>query len=138
MYKYFCPFVYISTVESGINIPGTFINFDDFSHQYTLISAGTFINLVRKFQNFFMTPIDSTHQDEPKCTLERVVWPIRTGRNLPLKLQGMSVYWPKIQYALITSMIFLGKSVNTVLAERTKPNVFHITMRNSLLSDPST
>ena len=73
--------------------------------------------------------MNSTHQDKPLCTLECMVWPIRTGRNLPLNLKGMGVHWPKIQYTLISSMIFLGKSVNTVLAERTKPNVFHITMR---------
>ena len=36
----------------------------------------------------------------------------------------------KIQYALITSMIYLGQPVNTVLAARTNPNVFHITMFN--------
>ena len=82
-------------------------------------------NTPSKPYEFFTTPIDSTHQDEPKCTLECVVWPIRTGRNLPLKLQGMSVYWPKIQYALITSMNYLGQSVNTVLAAHTKPKVFH-------------
>ena len=34
---------------------------------------------------FFMTPIESTHQDKPICTLEYMVWPIKTGRNLLLK-----------------------------------------------------
>ena len=40
----------------------------------------------------------------------------------------------KIQYALIPSMIYLGQSVNTVLAARTKPNVFHITMNIATLA----
>ena len=34
----------------------------------------------------------------------------------------------KIQYALVTSMIFQGQSGNTGLAGCTKPNLFHITM----------
>ena len=34
------------TLESEIVVPGTFIKFPDVSHQYFLISAGTFINLV--------------------------------------------------------------------------------------------
>ena len=37
-------------------------------------------------KNWQNEPIDSTHQDKPICTLEYMVWPIRTGRNLPLKL----------------------------------------------------
>ena len=39
---------YLATLESGINIPGTFINFWLFSRGYALISEGTFI----KFQSF--------------------------------------------------------------------------------------
>ena len=39
-------------------------------------------------QKIFMLPIDSTHQDKPICTLEYMIWPIRTGRNLPLKKQS--------------------------------------------------
>ena len=33
------------TLESEIVVPGIFIKFSDFSHQYLLISAGMFINL---------------------------------------------------------------------------------------------
>ena len=29
---------------------------------------------------------DSTHQDKPTCTREHMVWPIRRGRNNPLKI----------------------------------------------------
>ena len=39
--------------------------------------------IVKNWQN---EPTDSTHQDKPICTLEYMVWPIRTGRNLLLKL----------------------------------------------------
>ena len=35
-----------TTLESEIVVPGTFIKFSDFSHQYFLILAGMFINLV--------------------------------------------------------------------------------------------
>ena len=35
--------------------------------------------------DFFMTPMDSTYQDKLICTLEYMVWPIRTCRNLPLE-----------------------------------------------------
>ena len=34
----------VSTLESEINDPGTFINSSSFSHGYDLISEGTFIN----------------------------------------------------------------------------------------------
>ena len=39
------PLFWLSTLKSEIVVPGTFIKFSDFSHQYYLISAGTFINL---------------------------------------------------------------------------------------------
>ena len=38
-------------------------------------------------KNWQNEPIDSTHQDKPICTLEYMVWPIRTGRNLQLKIE---------------------------------------------------
>ena len=58
-----------------------FINFHKFPQQHAFILAGLFIFC----PNIFMAPIDSTHQDKPKCTLEYMVWPIKTGRNLLLK-----------------------------------------------------
>ena len=40
--------------------------------------------------DFFMTPMHSTYQDKLICTLEYMVWPFRTGRNLPLKKTNVS------------------------------------------------
>ena len=33
-----------------------------------------------------LTPIDSTHQDKPICTLEIMSWSIKTRQKLPLKI----------------------------------------------------
>ena len=33
-----------------------------------------------------LTPIDSTHRDEPICTLEIMSWSIKTRQKLPLKI----------------------------------------------------
>ena len=49
-------------------------------------SAHAIFQKARIEKNWQNEPIDSTHQDKPICTLEYMVWPIRTGRNLPLKL----------------------------------------------------
>ena len=49
-------------------------------------SARAIFQKARIEKNWQNEPIDSTHQDKPICTLEYMVWPIRTGRNLPLKL----------------------------------------------------
>ena len=46
-------------------------------------------------KNWQNEPIDSTHQDKPICTLEYMVWPIRTGRNLPLKKWLYRPFWSK-------------------------------------------
>ena len=51
--------------------------------QKGLIAAVDFEEL--RYEKNFMTPIESTNQDKPICTLEFMVWPIRTGRNLSLK-----------------------------------------------------
>ena len=55
----------------------------DFEQKARLSSCDFSKSLYRK--NWQNEPIDSTHQDKPICTLEYMVWPIRTGRNLPLK-----------------------------------------------------
>ena len=49
-------------------------------------SARAIFQKARIEKNWQNEPIDSTHQDKPICTLEYMVWPIRTGRNLLLKL----------------------------------------------------
>ena len=51
----------------------------------SLGSARAIFQKARIEKNWQNEPIDSTHQDKPICTLEYMVWPIRTGRNLPLK-----------------------------------------------------
>ena len=72
-------------------------------------------------ENFFMTPIDSTHQDKPICTLEYMVWPIRTGRNLPLKIQyALSNLYsekPKLFYFMYTKSS-LYNNVNALTLAR--------------------
>ena len=73
------------TLGSGINVRRTFINFWIFSQPYTLIPDRTFIKFDLR-EKFFMSPIHSTHQDKPICTLEYMVWHIRTGSNLPFQL----------------------------------------------------
>ena len=52
----------------------------------SLGSARAIFQKARIEKNWQNEPIDSTHQDKPICTLEYMVWPIRTGRNLLLKL----------------------------------------------------
>ena len=47
-------------------------------------------------KNWQNEPIDSTHQDKPICTLECMVWPNRTGRNLLLKNDFIGHFDPKI------------------------------------------
>ena len=47
-------------------------------------SARAIFQKARIEKNWQNEPIDSTHQDKPICTLEYMVWPIRTGQNLPL------------------------------------------------------
>ena len=66
-------------------------------------------------KKFFMTSIDSTRRDKPICTLEYMVWPIRTGRNVPMKIQCTN------------SFIVIVKIQNSLNSIRL-PNVLHITM----------
>ena len=70
-------------------------------------------SLYRK--NWQNKPVDSTHQDKPICTLEYMVWPIRTGRNVPMKIQCAN------------SFIVIVKIQNSLNSIRL-PNVLHITM----------
>ena len=48
-------------------------------------SARAISQKARIEKNWQNEPIDSTHQNKPICTLEYMVWPIRTSRNLLLK-----------------------------------------------------
>ena len=50
-------------------------------------SARAIFQKARIEKNWQNEPIDSTHQDKSICTLEYMVWRIRTSRNLPLKLK---------------------------------------------------
>ena len=43
--------------------------------------ADVLVNTSAKPYDFFMVPINSTHQDEPICTLECIVLPIDLARN---------------------------------------------------------
>ena len=78
---------------------------------------------------FFMTPIDSTRWDKPICTLEYLYGLSYQNRSKCADENPMRPNsYTKIQCVLITSMNFVGQSVNTVLAGHTKPNVLYITM----------
>ena len=45
-------------------------------------SARAIFQKARVEKNWQNEPIDSTHQDKPICTLEYMVWPIRTGQKV--------------------------------------------------------
>ena len=58
-------------------------------------------------------------------------WPIRLQNYMKnIFHMVLQTYWP---IRLQNCIIFQGQSGNTVLAERTKPNLFHITMKISTL-----
>ena len=59
-------------------------------------SARAIFQKARVEKNWQNEPIDSTHQDKPICTLEYMVWPIRTSRNLPLKLNKKTIFFSAI------------------------------------------
>ena len=59
-----------------------------FSYSFAdVLEEGNLNTSAKPHEIFFMSPIDSTHQGKPICTLEYMVWPIRTNSNLPFCIQ---------------------------------------------------